>query len=392
MRPLDGITVVSLEQAVAAPYAARQLADLGARVIKIERVGGGDFSRTYDDTVNGLSSHFVWSNRSKESLALDIKKPAGLRILRQLIEQADVFIQNIAPGATARMGLSYEELKSTNPGIIVCNISAFGEGGTDGTRKAYDLLIQCETGLISITGTPDEMAKVPISIADIATGMYAFTSILAAIIRRDRQGVGAEIDISMLEALGEWMGYPMYYTTHGGKPPPRSGITHATIAPYGPFRAGDEGNVFFGIQNEREWKSFCEDVLQQPELVSDPRFNTNTLRVQHKAELTKLIELGFRRYTSRQVLDLLEKASIAYAQLNDVSAFANHPQLRARSRWRPVSTEAGPIDMLLPPVNLDGFEARMEPVPALGEHSDSILRELGISPAEIDQLRQDSVI
>ncbi|MFM0158728.1 MULTISPECIES: CaiB/BaiF CoA transferase family protein [Paraburkholderia] len=392
MRPLDGITVVSLEQAVAAPYAARQLADLGARVIKIERLDGGDFSRTYDDKVLGLSSHFVWSNRSKESLALDIKKPAGLRILRQLLGQADVFIQNIAPGSVARMGLTYDSLRLTNPGIIVCNISAFGKGGPDGARKAYDLLIQCETGLISITGSPDEMAKVPISIADIATGMYAFTSILAAIIRRDRQGVGAEIDISMLEALGEWMGYPMYYTTHGGTPPPRSGITHATIAPYGPFRAGDERSVFFGIQNEREWKSFCEDVLQQPDLVNDPRFNSNTLRVQHKAELTALIERGFRQHSSRQVLDLLEKSGIAYAQLNDVSAFASHPQLQARSRWRPVATEAGTIDMLLPPVNLNGFDARMEPVPALGEHSESILRELGISPAEIDQLRRNSVI
>ncbi|MFM0047890.1 CaiB/BaiF CoA transferase family protein [Paraburkholderia sediminicola] len=392
MRPLDGITVVSLEQAVAAPYAARQLADLGARVIKIERLDGGDFSRTYDDKVLGLSSHFVWSNRSKESLALDIKKPAGLRILRQLLGQADVFIQNIAPGSVARMGLTYDSLRLTNPGIIVCNISAFGKGGPDGARKAYDLLIQCETGLISITGSPDEMAKVPISIADIATGMYAFTSILTAIIRRDRQGVGAEIDISMLEALGEWMGYPMYYTTHGGTPPPRSGITHATIAPYGPFRAGDERSVFFGIQNEREWKSFCEDVLQQPDLVNDPRFNSNTLRVQHKAELTALIERGFRQHSSRQVLDLLEKSGIAYAQLNDVSAFASHPQLQARSRWRPVATEAGTIDMLLPPVNLNGFDARMEPVPALGEHSESILRELGISPAEIDQLRRNSVI
>lgn len=392
MRPLDGLNVISLEHAVAAPFAARQLADLGARVIKIERPGGGDFSRGYDSTVHGLSSHFVWTNRSKESLTLDIKKPAGIEIMRLLLKKADVFIQNIAPGSVERLGLSYEDIVKINPSIIVCNISAFGVGGPYSAKKAYDLLIQCEVGLLSINGTPDEMAKVPISIADIATGMYAFTSILAAIIRRSRTGAGANIDISMLEALGEWMGYPMYYAKHSGKAPPRSGVTHASIAPYGPFRAGDGVSVFFGIQNDREWKVFCDGVLQQPELVADPRFADNLVRVQNKVILAQVIEDGFRGYSSDHLLELLDAVGIGYAQLNDMQSFSNHPQLKARSRWHPVATEAGPVDMLLPPFNLDGFSARMEPIPAMGEHSSAILGELGYSTAQIAELRHNSII
>src|ERR1700741_4245318 len=272
MRPLEGITVVALEQVIAGPFATRQLAELGARVIKIERPQGGDSARAYDRTVKGLSSHFVWVNRSKESLALDVKHPEAKGILARLLEKADVFLHNLAPGAVERLGLGARELREKHPRLIWCGISGYGPAGPYASKKAYDLLVQCEAGLLSVTGTPEAPAKAGIPAADIAAGMYAFSSILAALLRRERSGEGATIDVTMLEALGEWMGFPAYFTAYGGSPPGRSGAHRATMAPYGPFPAGDGGNVFLSVQNEREFDRFCAMVLGNPALASDPRF------------------------------------------------------------------------------------------------------------------------
>jgi crotonobetainyl-CoA:carnitine CoA-transferase CaiB-like acyl-CoA transferase len=381
---LSGITVVSLEQAIAAPFCTRQLADLGARVIKIERPDGGDFARGYDSRVRGLSSHFVWTNRSKESLTLDLKQPAGLGALRRLIARADVLVQNLAPGAAARMGLDHGALAPEHPGLIVCDISGYGADGPYRDRKAYDLLVQSESGFLSITGTPDQMAKAGSSIVDISAGMYAYSSILAALIKRGRTGRGCRIDISMLESMAEWMGFPLYYGFEGAAPPPRAGAMHASICPYGPFECGDGRTVMLGIQNEREWQSFCDTVLGDASLAADPRFDSNSRRLAARDSVHRLIHDRFSTMSAHQVIELLEAARIAFGEVNTIAGLWAHPQLAARSRWQAVRTEAGDIPALLPPGQT---EARFDPVPRLGEHSNAILAELGYSDSEIAQMR-----
>jgi crotonobetainyl-CoA:carnitine CoA-transferase CaiB-like acyl-CoA transferase len=388
MRPLEGITVVTLEHAIAAPFATRQLADLGARVIKIERPGVGDFARGYDERVRGLASHFVWTNRSKESLTLDVKHPEARKILLRLIEEeADVLVQNLAPGAAARLGLSYEALSPAKPALIVCDISGYGNDGPYRDKKAYDLLIQSESGLVSTTGTEAEPSKAGPSIADIAAGMYAYSSILAALLQRQKTGRGQHIDISMLESLVEWMSYPLYYAFEGAAPPARAGAAHATIYPYGPFPAGDGKVVMLGLQNEREWAAFCAKVLLAPTLAKDPRFDTNSKRSAARAELRTLIVETFTSLTAEQVIARLEDAQIANAQVNDMHAVWAHPQLRARNRWREVDTPAGRVPALLPPGSWEDGAPRMDPVPALGAHTDAILTALGYSPERIGELR-----
>ena len=391
MRPLDGVTVVSLEHAIAAPFATRQLADLGARVIKIERPGAGDFARGYDERVRGMASHFVWTNRSKESLTLDVKHPKAQAILKRLIvEKADVVVQNLAPGAAARLGLAYETLAETKPSIIVCDISGYGKDGPYRDKKAYDLLIQSEAGFLSVTGTDADPVKAGCSIADIAAGMYAYSNILATLLHRQQTGRGAHLDISMLESLVEWMSYPLYYAFAGAAPPPRSGASHATIYPYGPFPAGDGKTVMLGLQNEREWAVFCEKVLQQPELAADPRYTSNSKRSAARDELRRMIIEVFAHLSAAEVVQRLDDAQIANARVNDMHDVWDHPQLRARKRWRDVESPAGSILALLPPGSsqvADEASARMDPVPALGEHTDAILAELGCSGPEIAELR-----
>ncbi|TAM43448.1 MAG: CoA transferase [Burkholderiaceae bacterium] len=392
MRPLDGITVVSLEHAIAAPLCTRHLADLGARVVKVERPGVGDFARAYDQRVDGMASHFVWVNRSKESLTLDLKQPAALAVLKELITKADVLVQNLAPGAAARMGLGYETLSQEHPQLIVCDISGYGEDGPYRDKKAYDLLIQSEAGFLSVTGTPDDPCKSGNSIADIAAGMYAYTSVLAALLQRGKTGRGSHIDVSMLEALAEWMGYPMYYAFDGAPPPPRSAAAHATIYPYGPFAAGDGGTVMLGLQNEREWKVFCEVVLQNAALASDPHFDSNARRNEHREALKAIILATFRALDTAEVLARLDKAQIANARMNDMAGLWAHPQLQARGRWRQVDTPVGEIPALLPPGRSSGFEYRMDAVPAVGQHTEAILRELGHTDAGIAAMRSAHAI
>ncbi len=383
MLPLDGITVIALEHAVSAPFATRQLADLGARVIKIERPGVGDFARGYDERVRGLASYFVWCNRSKESLTLDLKHPEAREILARLIDKADVLVQNLAPGATDRLGLSY------HPKLIVCDISGYGADGPYRDKKAYDLLIQSEAGFVSVTGTPEHPSKAGCSIADISAGMYAANAILAALITRSKTGKGCRIDLSMLECMVEWMSNPLYYAFDGAPPPPRAGASHATIYPYGPFPAGDGKSVMLGLQNEREWAVFCERVLERPELTADPGFCTNSKRSEARAELLAIVADVFSTLTSAQVIDRLDRARIANSCVNDMHDVWAHPQLQARNRWTEIDTSAGPIPALLPP-GMTG--ARMDPVPALGEHTDAILRELGLTGEAIDRLRNEDAI
>ena len=378
MRPLEGLTVVSVEQAVAAPFATRQLADLGARVIKVERPGPGDFARDYDETVKGMSSHFVWLNRSKESIALDLKDEHGRAVIHRLIESADVFVQNLAPGAAERLGLGPEQLRAEHPALVYCSISGYGAGGPYTTKKAYDLLVQCEAGVVSITGTPETPSKVGISVADIAAGMYAYTGVLTALLRRYRTQEGATIEISMLEALAEWMGFPMYYGLYSGTPPQRSGASHAAIAPYGPFTCGDDKQVFLGIQNEREWAVFCDSVLGDASLTDDPRFSSNSNRVAHREELTDEIHAVFGAHTSEEVVSRLDGAAIANARLRDMLELAEHPQLEARRRWSEVDSPVGHLRTLVPPATLDGEEPVMGRIPEPGEHTEAILAELGL--------------
>ena len=392
IRPLDGITVLTLEHAIAAPFATRQLADLGARVIKIERPGVGDFARSYDDRVNGLASHFVWTNRSKESLALDVKHALAAEILRKLLAKSDVLVQNLAPGAAARLGLSFDDLKAENPRLIVCNISGYGEDGPDRDRKAYDLLIQSEAGFLSVTGTPDEPSKAGCSIADISAGMYAYSGILAALIRRGMTGTGCSIDVSMLETMTEWMGYPLYYAYNGAPPPVREGASHATIFPYGPFPAGDRKSVMLGLQNEREWQTFCTQVLEQPHLADDARFNSNAARTQNRKALSDSIAAAFSSLSAEQVIAKLDAAGIANTRMNDMRGLWDHAQLRARNRWRHVETSAGPIPALLPPGRVSEWEHRMDPVPAVGQHTHSILTEFGCTADDLEHLRASKAI
>ena len=391
MQPLKGLTVVTLEHAIAAPFATRQLADLGARVIKIERPGSGDFARGYDQRVRGLASHFVWTNRSKESLTLDMKHPEAARVLQRLVlEKADVVVQNLAPGAAARLGMGYEQLSALKPGLIVCDISGYGDDparpGPYRDKKAYDLLIQSEAGFVSVTGTADEPCKAGPSIADIAAGMYAYSQILAALLQKGLTGRGQRIDISMLESLAEWMGFPMYYAYEGAEPPPRGGASHASIYPYGPFPAGDGGTVMLGLQNEREWKLFCDGVMAQPALAADPRFDTNSRRSDHREALRDLIVQAFAPLTTAQVLERLDRAGIANARMNDMAGLWAHPQLQARRRWQQVDTPAGAVPALLPPGRSDRWEPRMGPIPRVGQHTEALLREAGLDDAAIAAL------
>lgn len=394
IRPLDGITVVSLEHAIAAPFCTRQLADLGARVIKVERPGTGDFARGYDQRVNGLASHFVWTNRSKESLTLDLKQESATEVLDSLLATADVLVQNLAPGAAARMGLSFEALHQRFPRLIVCDISGYGTGGPYEKKKAYDLLIQSEGGFLSVTGGPgeEEMAKAGCSIADIAAGMYAYTGILSALLLRGRTGEGSHLDVSMLESLVEWMNYPMYYAYDGAPPPPRAGAAHATIYPYGPFPIGDGSTVMLGLQNEREWQLFCDKVLLTPELAKDERFSANFKRVENRQALRALIVESFSTLNFDAVFDRLEHAQIANARVNDMQGVWDHPQLQARDRWRDVETPAGTVPGLIPPGSNSAFEPRMDAVPGLGQHTEQVLRELGLGTDRIEQMRAAGAI
>lgn len=378
MYPLEGITVVSLEQAVAAPFATRQLADLGARVIKVERPGAGDFARNYDRTVHGEASYFVWLNRGKESVELDIKNPADRAVLDEIIERSDVLVQNLVPGAVDRLGLDAATLRGRRPGLIHCSISGYGPEGPYRTKKAYDLLIQCEAGLLATTGTPDEPAKVGISVADIATGMYAYSGILTALYERERTGDGSTLDVAMLDALGEWMMQPAYFSVYGQQPPRRTGARHASIAPYGPYRAGDGGSLFLSVQNDREWSRLCTAVLDRPELAGDPRFVHNTDRVAHNDDITAILDEVLAAYTADEAVDLLDGAGIACAHLRTPAEFAAHPQLAARDRWREIGTPGGPVRALLPPVTVAGREPRMGPVPRLGQHNEAIRAEFAV--------------
>lgn len=387
MRPLDGITVITIEHAIAAPFCTRQLADLGARVIKVERPGTGDFARAYDERVRGQASYFVWCNRSKESLTLDVKQPEAQRVLSQLLQKADILVQNLAPGAAARLGLSYEALLPKHPGLIVCDISGYGEGGPYQDKKAYDLLIQSESGFLSITGTPDEPCKAGCSIADIAAGMYAYSSILAALIQRSKTGLGSHIDVSMLESMVEWMNYALYYAFDGATPPRRHGGAHASIYPYGPFPSGDGKTIMLGLQNEREWSRFCDVVLRQPEVAKEERFSSNSRRVTAREPLKAIIVEVFSQLTAEEIIARLDHAEIANAQMNDMHDVWRHPQLRARGRWVEIDTSAGPIPALLPPGTSNSFLPRMDRVPALGEHTSDILLELGWSATNIERLR-----
>jgi len=392
MRPLAGVTVVTLEHAIAAPFCTRQLADLGARVIKIERPGVGDFARGYDERVRGLASHFVWTNRSKESLTLDVKHPEAAKILAALVARTDVLVQNLAPGAAARLGLSYAALSPQHPRLIVCDISGYGADGPYRDKKAYDLLIQSESGFLSITGSPDAPAKAGCSIADIAAGMYAYTNILAALIDRDKTGRGAAIDVSMLESMVEWMTYPLYYAYDGAEPPPRAGAAHATIYPYGPFPAGDGKTVMLGLQNEREWVTFCEEVLGQPGLATDERFSSNSKRTAARDEVRAIIVGEFAPLTAAQVIERLDRAGIANARMNDMHDVWEHPQLEARRRWQQVDTPAGAVPALVPPGVSPDASPRMDSVPALGQHTMAILRELGYDDQAIHKLHADRAV
>jgi itaconate CoA-transferase len=392
MKPLDGVKVITLEHAIAAPFCTRQLADLGARVIKIERPGVGDFARAYDERVHGMASHFVWCNRSKESLTLDVKAPQANEILERLLEDTDVLVQNLAPGAAARLGLSFEALHEKYPRLIVCNISGYGSDGSYRDKKAYDLLIQSESGFLSITGDPDSPAKAGCSIADIAAGMYAYTNILSALLQRGKTGLGKDIDVSMLESMVEWMSYPMYYAFEGAPPPSRAGAAHATIYPYGPFPAGDAKTVMLGLQNEREWAVFCSQVLLAPELATDPRFNSNSKRTAARQALREIIVAAFSELTSEEVISRLDAAQIANARMNDMADVWSHPQLQERNRWVTVDSPAGKIPALLPPGISNAIDVRLDAVPALGQHTDALLRELGFSIDAVRGLREAAIV
>jgi itaconate CoA-transferase len=392
MRPLEGLTVVSLEQAVAAPFCSRQLAEQGARVIKIERPEVGDFARGYDQAVLGQSGYFLWLNRSKESLSLDVKKIESKQILTKLLAKADVFIQNLAPGAAKRLGLGADELMAKHPRLIVCDISGYGDSGPYAKKKAYDLLIQSEAGILSVTGTAESPAKVGVSLTDIGTGLHAYSGILGALYQRERTGKGSRIEVTMFEAMVEWMNHPLMYEHFGGKPMQRAGTDHAIIVPYGRFTAGDGKDVMFGIQNEREWASFCAKVLEKPELATDARYDNNSKRLAARDELIALITQAFSSMTAEQVVARLDAADIANARLNKPLEVWNHEQLKARNRWREVDTPAGRIPALLPPVTTSGYEVRMDAVPSVGQHTDFVLRDIGYSDAEIAVLKANGVV
>ena len=391
MRPLQGMLVVTLEHAIAAPFCTRQLADLGARVIKVERPGEGDFARAYDQRARGSASHFVWCNRGKESLTLDLKHPRARAVLQQLVERADVLVQNLAPGAAARMGLDHASLAPRNPKLVVCDISGYGDGGPYTEKKAYDLLIQSESGFVSVTGTPEHPSKAGLSIADIAAGMYAFSSVLAALLERGRTGRGKRLEISMLEAMSEWMGFPLYYTLEGQPPPPRAGASHAAIYPYGPFTCGDGRTVVLGVQHDREWATFCDKVLHRPELAA--QYKGNAKRLAERETLRGIIEAVCATLTGDQLVERLEEAQIAYGRLNEMADLWQHAQLQARGRWTEIATPGGAVPALFPPHHVSGEPLPpMGPVPALGEHTDAILAELGLGVPDIEALRAERAV
>ncbi|MFF3939407.1 CaiB/BaiF CoA transferase family protein [Streptomyces phaeofaciens] len=390
--PLEGLTVVAVEQAVAAPFATRQLADLGARVIKVERIDGGDFARGYDTAAGGLASHFVWCNRGKESIALDLKDPRGLAVVRRLVADADVFVQNLAQGAAARLGLDAATLCAAHPRLVAVDISGYGSGGPYADKRAYDMLVQCEAGLVSVTGTPGQPVKAGIPAADIAAAMYAFSGVLAALVRRGTTGRGGPVEVSMLEALAEWMGHPLHHTIHGGTPPERTGLAHAVIAPYDAYPTADGGRVLLSVQNDREWRRLAEQVMDRPDLGTDPAYATNAARVTNRGRTDALVAKTLGALGTDEALARLESAGIACARLRDLRELGDHPQLAARERWREVGSPVGPLRALLPPITLPGgSEARMGDVPALGEHTGALLRAAGMTDEEIAALRRDGV-
>ncbi|MFP3990273.1 CaiB/BaiF CoA-transferase family protein [Streptomyces sp. E11-3] len=391
--PLDGITVVAVEQAVSAPFATRQLADLGARVIKVERPDGGDFARGYDTAARGLASHFVWANRGKESLAVDLKDPRGLAAVQRLIADADVFVQNLAQGAAARLGLDAATLCARHPRLVAVDISGYGAGGPYADKRAYDMLVQCEAGLVSVTGTPEQPVKAGIPAADIAAAMYAYSGVLAALLRRATTGVGGPLEISMLEALAEWMGHPLHHAMHGGTAPARAGLAHAVIAPYDAYPTADGARVLLSVQNDREWRRLAEQVIGRPELADDPVYATNAARTAHRERTDALVAKALVELDADEALRRLEGAGIACARLRDVHEVAAHPQLAARARWRDVDSPVGPLRGMLPPVTMPGtVEPAMGAVPALGEHTGAVLRAVGMTEAEITAMRRDGVI
>ena len=392
MLPLSGVTVLTLEHAVAAPFATRQLADLGARVIKVERTGSGDFARQYDESVNGLASYFVWLNRSKESISIDVKRDHGRTLLHRIAAGADVIVQNLGPGAAERLGLGAEQVRAGDPSKIVLSITGWGSTGPWADRKAYDLLVQCETGLVSLTGTPGDMAKAGVSVADIAAGMYGFSGVLAALYHRQMSGEGATLEVSLFEALAEWIGQPAHFTAATGRQPGRFGAEHATIAPYGPFAAGDGHVILLAIQNQPEWQRLCHHVFDDAQLASDDRFATNTLRVQHRAALNERVAAHFRARTTAELAERLNRARIAFAGVNTVREFLDHPVLAGRDRWRTVGTEAGPVRALLPPLQFGDDEPRMEAVPSLGQHSVALAREFGCEDDSIHTMLRTGVL
>jgi formyl-CoA transferase len=391
-RPLDGICVVSLEQALAGPLATRHLADLGARVVKVERRQTGDFARHFDSTVQGMSSAFVWLNRSKESLTVDLKHIRAGEILDRLLAGADVFVQNLAPGSTGRLNLDAATLARRYPRLIVCDISGYGSDGPYRDRKAYDMLVQAEAGVLSLTGTTDNKAKVGISIADIAAGMYAFSSTLAALLQRNLTGEARPVQISLFDSLTEWMSYPLLYTLYGGTAPQRRGTRHATIAPYGAFTTADRRQLLVAVQNAREWHRFCTLFLDMPSLGTDERFATNADRIRHNDQLDDIVAGRFAQLSRRQALEVLDHAGIATAEINDMEDLSVHPQLVQRGRWQEVASPVGTLRTLLPPGIPAGIEPRLDPIPALGEHSDAILSELGYTPGEIEELRSTGAV
>ena len=392
MRTLEGLTVVTFEHAIAAPFCTRQLADLGARVIKVERPGSGDFARGYDTRTRGLASHFVWVNRSKESVTLDIKHPQARAILDALLAKADVVVQNLAPGAAARLGIAWDALSAKHPRLTLCDISGYGPDGPYRDKKAYDMLIQSEAGLVSISGTPECPSKSGASVADIAAGMYAYSNVLAALLRRGVTGKGSHIEVSMLEAMVEWTSYALYYAYDGAEPPERAGASHAAIFPYGPFTAGDGVTVILAVQNEREWESFCRTVLQRPDVLGNAAYASNSKRLALRAELKMVVDGVFNALTGEQLVARLDEAGIANARMNDMRGVWDHPQLKARDRWTDIGSPVGPLRALLPPGMNREDDPFMGPVPALGEHTDAVLRELGFGGGDIDALRQAGAI
>ncbi|MFF0137324.1 CaiB/BaiF CoA transferase family protein [Streptomyces sp. NPDC005227] len=391
--PLEGITVVAVEQAVAAPFATRQLADLGARVIKVERIDGGDFARGYDSAASGLASHFVWCNRGKESLAVDLKDPRGLDVVRRLVADADVFVQNLAQGAAARLGLDAATLCAEHPRLVAVDISGYGPSGPYADKRAYDMLVQCEAGLVSVTGTPEQPVKAGVPAADIAAAMYAFSGVLAALVRRGTTGRGGPVEVSMLDALAEWMGHPLHHAMHGGTPPERTGLAHSVIVPYDVYSTADGGRVLLSVQNDREWRRLAQQVLGTPELADDPGYATNPARVANRERVDTLVTKALVALGADEAVARLDAAGIACARLRDVREVAEHPQLAARNRWRDVDSPAGPLRALLPPITLPGGEeARMGAVPRLGEHTGVVLRGLGMTESDVAGLRRDGVV